>query len=208
MKLYWSPRSPFVRKVMVCAHEIGIADRIEKIYTLVSASAANADMMRVNPLGRIPALVTENGGILYDSVVICDYLDARYGGGRLFPHDEARRWDALRRHALANGMLELLVQWRSERSRPVSQQSPDTLRAFESKVASGLSAADADAKAASTSTAIDIGHVTLGIALGYLDFRYPEVDWRARHARLAQWFGSLEGRASMKNTLHKDERAS
>jgi glutathione S-transferase len=206
MKLYWSARSPFVRKVMVCAHEIGIADRIEKIYTLVSASAVNADMMRVNPLGRIPALVTENGDTLYDSVVICEYLDARHGGGRLFPQDEARRWDALRRHALANGMLELLVQWRSERSRLASQQSPDTLRAFESKVASALSAADTEA--ASTVTAVDIGHVTLGVALGYLDFRYADVDWRARHARLAHWFESFGARASLKNTVHKDERAS
>jgi glutathione S-transferase len=206
MKLYWSPRSPFVRKVMVCAHEIGIPDRIEKIYTLVSSSAVNADMMRVNPLGRIPALVTESGESLYDSIVICDYLDTRYGGGRLFPHDEARRWDALRRHALANGMLEILVQWRSERSRPASQQSSDPLRAFESKVASGLSAADADA--ASTSSAVDIGHVTLGVVLGYLDFRYADIDWRARHVRLAHWFEPFGARASMKNTLHKDERAS
>jgi glutathione S-transferase len=103
-------------------------------------------------------------------------------------------------------MLELLVQWRSERTRPTSQQSPDTLRAFESKVASGLAAADAEA--ASTSTATDIGHVTLGVALGYLDFRYGDVDWRAQHPRLARWFESFGARASMKNTLHKDERAS
>jgi glutathione S-transferase len=205
MKLYWSPRSPFVRKVMVCAHEIGIADRIENIYTLVSASAVNADMMRVNPLGRIPALEVENGKILYDSVVICDYLDTRYGEARLFPRDEASRWDALRRHALANGMLEILVQWRSERSRPPAQQSPDTLRAFESKIASGLSAADAEP---ASSGAVDIGHVTLGVVLGYLDFRYAEIDWRARHPQLAQWFESFVARASMKYTAHRDERAS
>jgi glutathione S-transferase len=162
--------------------------------------------MRVNPIGRIPALVTENGDMLYDSVVICEYLDAHYGGGRLFPQAEARRWDALRRHALANGMLELLVQWRSERSRSPSQQSPDTLRAFESKVASALSTADTGT--ALTSTAVDIGHVTLGVALGYLDFRYADVDWRARHPSLALWFESFGARASMINTVHKDERAS
>ncbi|HEY0337549.1 MAG TPA: glutathione S-transferase C-terminal domain-containing protein, partial [Burkholderiales bacterium] len=121
-------------------------------------------------------------------------------------HDETRRWDALRRHALANGMLEILVQWRSERSRPASQQSSDTLHAFQSKVASGLSAADA--RAAATTSAVDIGHVTLGVVLGYLDFRYADIDWRARHVRLAHWFESFKARASMKNTLHKDERAS
>jgi glutathione S-transferase len=166
----------------------------------------NADMMRMNPLGRIPALVTDNGELLYDSVVICEYLDAHYGGNRLFPRDESRRWDALRRHALANGMLEILVQWRSERSRPSSQQSSDTLRAFESKVTSALSAADA--QAATSTSAVDIGHVTLGVVLGYLDFRYADIDWRARHPRLAHWFESFEARASMKNTVHKDEQAS
>jgi glutathione S-transferase len=204
MKVYWSPRSPFVRKVMVCAHELGISDRIEKIYTLVSASKVNADMLQLNPLGRIPALVTDENAVLYDSVVICEYLDSRYGGGRLFPVDGKRRWDTLRRHALANGMLELLVLWRSELSRPASQQSPDTLHAFEHKVVSALSAAAAEE--ALDGVDVDIAHVTLGVALGYLDFRYADIDWRARHPRLADWYESFGARPSMRNTLPEDEQ--
>ncbi|MGZ5091626.1 MAG: glutathione S-transferase family protein [Burkholderiales bacterium] len=203
MKLYWSPRSPFVRKVMVCAHELAISDRIEKVYTLVSSSKVNADMLRVNPLGRIPALVTEDNTVLYDSVVICEYLDSRYGG-RLFPRDEKQRWNSLRRHALANGMLELLVLWRSELSRPESQQSPETLRAFERKVASALSAAATEE--ALDTVEVDIAHVTLGVVLGYLDFRYADIDWRARHPRLARWYGSFSARLSMTNTLPEDEQ--
>jgi glutathione S-transferase len=204
MKLYWSPRSPFVRKVMVCAHELDISDRIETVYTLVSASKVNAEMMRANPLGRIPALVTEDGTVLYDSVVICEYLDVRHGGRRLFPVDGKQRWDTLRRHALANGMLELLVLWRSELGRPASQQSPDTLHAFEHKVVSALSAAAKEE--ALERVRIDMGHVTLGVALGYLDFRYGEMDWRARHPRLAQWYESFGARPSMTNTLPEDEQ--
>jgi glutathione S-transferase len=189
---------------MVCAHELDMSDRIEKIYTLVSASKVNAEMMRVNPLGRIPALVTEDGAVLYDSVVICEYLDVRHGGRRLFPLDGKQRWDTLRRHALANGMLELLVLWRSELSRPASQQSPDTLQAFEHKVFSGLSAAAKEA--ALERVRVDMGHVTLGIALGYLDFRYAELEWRARHPRLAEWYESFSARPSMANTLPEDEQ--
>jgi glutathione S-transferase len=206
MKLYWSPRSPFVRKVMVCAHELGIADRIEKVYTLVSASSVNADMMHASPLGRIPALLTEDGETLYDSVVICEYLDARYGRCRLFPSVGKRRWDTLRRHALANGMLELLVLWRGELGRPESQQSPETLRAYRSKAASGLSAAERDA-AALEDTHVDIAHVTLGVVLGYLDFRYGNIDWRSQHPGLARWYESFGVRPSMRQTAPEDELA-
>jgi glutathione S-transferase len=205
MKLYWSPRSPFVRKVMVCAHELGIADRIEKIYTLVSASSVNTNMLRVNPLGRIPALVTDDGALLYDSVVICEYLDTRYGGSRLFPTD-GRRWNTLRRHALANGTLELLVLWRGELTRPGSQQSPQTLAAYDSKVRSALTAANVDADAL-TNGPVDIAHVTLGIALGYLDFRFRELGWRSTYPQLAHWFGSHAARPSMRLTQPEDELA-
>ena len=122
MKLYWSPRSPFVRKVMVCAHELGIAERIETIYTLVSMSTLNEDARQVNPLGRIPALVTDQGVVLYDSAVICEYLDVTYGEARLFGGQDAQRWDRLRRHALADGMLETLVLWHGERRKDAAQR--------------------------------------------------------------------------------------
>ena len=169
MKLYWSPRSPFVRKVMVCAHELGVADRIEKIYTLVSQSTVNAEMLRVNPIGRIPALVTDEGALLYDSVVICEYLDTADGRAILFPREPDRRWDALRRHALADGLLETLVLWRSELGRKAHHQSPDVLSAFEQKTASALAAAD---RTHAGEDRVDIGNVTLGVVLGYLDFRF------------------------------------
>jgi len=205
MKLYWSPRSPFVRKVMVCAHELSIADRIETVYALVSLSQVNAEVLKVNPIGRIPALVTESGMVLYDSHVICEYLDAEHGASTLFPADATRRWDALRRLALGDGMLETGVLWRSERTRPAPQQSSHILLAFDQKMAASLDAVEADA-ATLKLDAIDIGEIALGCALGYLDFRFVEFDWRARCPKAAKWFESFGARPSMQKTVPYEEK--
>ena len=205
MKLHWSPRSPFVRKVMVCAHELDIESTIEKQYTLVSMRKPNDEMLRVNPLGRIPALVLDDGSVLYDSAVICEYLDATYGSHRLFPADGPNRWDALRRHALADGMLETAVLWRDERRRPASQQSDEMHAAFERKLRSALAAAENDAERVSLDTP-DIGDLTLGVALGYLDFRYADLNWRAGHLRLSRAYEVLASRLSMQETAPYDEK--
>jgi glutathione S-transferase len=204
MKLHWSPRSPFVRKVMVCAHELGIAARIEKVYTLVSLRKSNEDMLRVNPIGRIPALVLDDGSVLYDSIVICEYLDATFGG-RLFPQQGAARWDALRRHALANGMLETGILWLNERTRPAAQQSPEMHAALERKIRSALASAETEADRL-TGNAPDIGDLTLGVALGYLDFRYADLEWRKAAPRLARAYETLASRASLRETEPYEEK--
>lgn len=205
MKLYWSPRSPFVRKVMVCAHELGIADRIEKIYAFVAMHQVNPEVLRVNPIGRIPALVTDEGSVLYDSHVICEYLDAVNGGPRLFPPAGARRWEALRRHALGDGMLETAVLWRSESQRPAQAQSAPILSAFGQKIAGGLAAVEREAQAFECDNP-GIGEIAIGCALGYLDFRLGELEWRVRHPRTAKWFESFDARASMQATRPHEER--
>jgi glutathione S-transferase len=205
MKLYWSPRSPFVRKVMVCAYELGIAERIDRIRALVSLTQTNADVLEVNPVGRIPALVLDNGDVLYDSHVICEYLDAEYGDSRLFPRVKAARWDALRRLALADGMLETSILWRAERSRPAAQQPAEMLAAFDRKIATALAALERDS-ARLHEDQVDIGDLAIGCALAYLDFRFPELDWRARHERIAAWFESFDRRPSMQQTIPYDER--
>ena len=138
MKLYWSPRSPFARKVMVFAHEARLAGRIETVRTLVSMTSPNRELMRVNPLGKIPTLVTDDGTVLFDSLVICEYLDSLHGGARLFPQVSQKRWLALRWHALGNNMLDNLVPWRNEALRPKPQQSPEVLAGFELKIRSSL----------------------------------------------------------------------
>ena len=206
MRLHWSPRSPFVRKVMACAHELGVADRIETLYTLVSMRQPNADMMRVNPLGRIPTLVLEDGTVLYDSVVICEYLDATFDAGRLFPAEGPARWDALRRHALADGLLETAVLWRDELTRPATQQSPEMQAAFERKVRSTLTAAEHDADRLRDARP-DIGALTLAVALGYLDFRYSSLAWRDAHAKLGAAYDAIASRPSLRATAPYDENA-
>jgi glutathione S-transferase len=205
MKLYWSPRSPFVRKVMVCAYELGIAEKIERIRALVSLTQVNADVLKVNPIGRIPALVMDDGQVLYDSHVICEYLDTEYGNSRLFPQLRPARWDALRRLALGDGMLETGILWRSERMRPAAQQSSPMLAAFERKMTSALAAIEQDERGLDGGRA-DIGDVAIGCALGYLDFRFAEIDWRAQHPRTAASFEPFNNRPSMQQTLPYDER--
>ncbi len=109
MKLRYNPASPYVRKVMVCAHELGLADKIELLTTAVSPVEVNATLAAENPLMKIPALSTDDGQVLFDLPVICEYLDSIAGGGRLFPAGNTR-WAALRQQALGDGILDALIR--------------------------------------------------------------------------------------------------
>ena len=203
MKLYWSSRSPYPRKVMAFAHEVGLAGRIETARALVSMTAPNKELMRVNPLAKIPTLVTGDGMVLYDSSVICEYLDTLHAGEKLFPADPARRWPALRWQALGNNMLDNLVPWRNERLRPQAQQSPETLAAFELKIRNAVASLDTEADALSR-TPVGIGHVTIAVALGYIDFRFSDLAWRQGGQRIASWHDAFARRPSMQATLPVD----
>ena len=203
MRLYWSSRSPYARKVMAFAHEAGVADRIETVRTLVSMTAPNRDLMKVNPLAKIPTLVTDDGLVLFDSSVICEYLDGLNRGQKLFPAAPAERWPALRWQALGNNMLDNLVPWRNERLRPPPQQSPETLAAFELKIRSVVSVLDAEAGALDKAKT-GIGHVTIAVALGYIDFRFSDLGWRDGHARIAGWYENFFRRPSMQATIPVD----
>ncbi|OGA25090.1 MAG: glutathione S-transferase [Betaproteobacteria bacterium RIFCSPLOWO2_02_FULL_67_26] len=204
MKLHWSPRSPFVRKVMIFAHEVGLAGRIETVRTRAAMTQPNRDLMRINPLGKIPTLVTDQGEVLFDSTVICEYLDSLHGGPRYFPQAPGERWQALRWHALADNMLDNLVLWRNELIRPQPQQSPEILAAFDLKIRAALAMLDTEAAALGTAP-IGIGHVGIGCALGYIDFRFPELAWRDGHKRIAAWYETFSQRPSIRNTVPVDE---
>ena len=203
MKLYWSSRSPYARKVMAFAHEAGLADRIETARTLVSMTAPNRELMRVNPLAKIPTLITNDGMVLYDSSVICEYLDSLHAGEKLFPADPGRRWPALRWQALGNNMLDNLVPWRNERLRPQAQQSPETIAAFDLKIRNAVASLDTDADALAR-TAVGIGHVVIAVALGYIDFRFSDLAWRQGGHRIAAWHETFAQRSSMQATLPVD----
>src|SRR3954449_13055856 len=105
MLLHWSPRSPFVRKVMIAAHELGLSERIETVRTVVAASQPNTELMKDNPQSRLPTLRLADGTAIYDSPVICEYFDMLAGGGKLFPQAFPERLVALRRPTLRGGML-------------------------------------------------------------------------------------------------------
>jgi len=201
MKLHWSSRSPYVRKVMVAAHELGLADRIETVPTKVSIVAIDPAMLPRNPLGKIPALETPDQGWLYDSLVICEYLDGLAAAPKLFPAPGPARVESGRRHALGNGFLDVLLLWRTELGRTPQHQG--ILSGFEAKRAAVLSALEAEAPKLGEGP-FEIGRLTIGCALSYLDFRWPDLDWRSVHPRLAAWQATVEQRPSMQATAHID----
>jgi len=204
MLLHWSPRSPFVRKVMIAAHECGLADRIETVRTVVAASQPNTELMKENPQSRLPTLRLADGTVVYDSPVICEYFDMLDGGGKLFPPAFPERLVALRRQSLGDGMLDTLLMWRGEVTRPPVQQSIKHMQAWRLKTKVSVDALEEEADAL-VATAFSIGHIALGVALGYIDFRFPELKWREGHPKIAGWHAAFEARPSAKANTPVDE---
>lgn len=197
MKLRYSPTSPYVRKVNATAIETGLRDRLEWIPT--NAWDPADDLPTVNPLGKVPALITDEGEVLYDSVVICEYLDSVHGGARLFPPEGPARWRALKLHALADGMLDASVLRLVEHSRrPKELFWPEWDDRQKGKVDRALDALEAHVDLLEGSP--DIGKIAVGCALGYLDFRFPAEDWRGSRPRLAAWYETFAQRPSMRET--------
>ena len=200
LTLHWSPRSPYVRKVMICAHELGIVPELNLVRSVAAMLQPNPAIMAVNPLSKIPTLVREDGSALFDSVVICEYLDER-AHGNLFPREGEARWQALRWHAFGDGLLDAAILWRNEREREVPLQA--LLDAFELKARASLQLLDAEAPTLAAAP-FSIGQVTVGCALGYLDYRFDAFGWRAQAPRLASWFAWLSERPSFKATAPLD----
>ena len=204
MLLHWSPRSPYVRKVLIAAHEAGIADRIETVRTVVAAAQPNVELMKENPQSRLPTLRLADGTVIYDSVVICEYFDTLHGGAKLFPANWPERLVALRRHALGDGMLDTMLMWRSEQLRPPEQQSIKHMQAWKLKTNVSVDALEEEADALASSR-FSIGHIAIGSALGYLDFRFPDLKWRNSHPKLAAWHIEFEARPSARAYQPVDE---
>jgi glutathione S-transferase len=195
MKLYFSPTSPYVRKCLVVAHELGLVGRIELLAGNAHPVNRDANIIAVNPLGKVPTLICDDGRVLYDSRVICEYLDD-LGAGTLFPRAGAARWQALTLQALADGMLDAALLARYE-----DAVRPEALRwaAWRSgqldKIATSMAALEAAPEA--LQGRVDIGTIALGCTLGYLDLRYSEMGWRGRYPKVAQWAAGFTQRASM-----------
>ena len=200
MKLYWTPTSPYVRKVMVAAYETGLDGRIERIET--SLWPLDPGYAKINPLGKVPAMVTDAGQALFDSGVICEYLDSLHDGTKLFPPAGEARWQALGLHALADGILDAAVLRVMERRRPGELQSAEEMARQKEKVERALDALEE--KAGALEGPITIGSVAAGCALGYLDFRFAGEDWRDGRPKLTAWYEGFQARPSMAATVPRD----
>jgi glutathione S-transferase len=202
MKLHWSPRSPFVRKVMIVAHEHGVVGRIDCVRTVAATAKPHAELMADNPLSKIPTLVLDDGTVLYDSPVICEYLDALDGAPKLFPREPKARMTALRRQALGDGFLDMMVLLRDEKMRkhPSEQHVASTL----ARKAAVLASLEREAESLTT-TPFGIGHIAIGCALSYLDFRFAEDNWRKGHLRLANWHAAFTARPAVRATQPVDD---
>ena len=177
MKLHSNPASPFGRKVKVLAHETGLVERLRVHNVQTTPVGPDSGLVADNPLGKIPCLVLEGGTVLYDSRVICEYLDSLHEGARMFPTEGARRWTALRLQALADGIMDaaLLVRYETT-ARPEAQRWPAWIDDQLDKVTRALDRLEVEASG--LGERVDIGTIAVGCALGYLDFRYAAMDWR------------------------------
>ena len=200
MKLRYSPTSPYVRKVTVCAIEMGLAGRIEHVPTRLWQ--AGSDLARDNPLGKIPALITDDGVVLYDSPVICEYLDSLHDGPKVFPPVGEARWAALRRQALADGLGDAAVARKYETWREQELRSEDWIRHQTGAMERALDVLQEDA--GELDGPLDIGHIAIACIVDWLDLRFPDDPWRPTRPHLARWLEGFSQRRSMIETVPRD----
>jgi len=199
MKLYTNKASPFARKARILVRETGLAGRVEEAETVVSPIAANETLARDNPLVKIPALVTDSGETLFDSRVICEYLDTLHTGRKFFPASGPQRFTALRRQSLTDGILDAAVLCRYETAvRPEALRWKDWIEGQKRKIFGGLAVLEAETAAWGDEFAI--GQVGAACVLGYLDFRFADWDWRGGHPQLKGWFERVSARPSVSAT--------
>ena len=189
MQLLYSPMSPFARKVRVVAHEAGLADRLE---ILVTKPFEDDSVRDVNPLAKVPCMLTDDGKPMHDSRVICEYLDSLAGAG-LFPAPGEARWRALTIQSLADGMGDAAVRTTQERRRAGGDQHADVI---ERQLKAINAALDTFEQRGLPADSFQIGEIAVSSQLGYLDFR-SVVDWRAGRPRLADWYERTSRRDSM-----------
>jgi len=187
VKLHYSATSPYVRKVIACALACGTLDQITRIET--NPHESPPDLLAVNPLSKVPCLVTQDGLALFDSAVICEYLDAT-GGGLLFPPPGPARWRALKFQAMGDGIMDAAVLRRMDMARPPEAARDTAMARQKAAMTRALDLLQADPPA----NHLDIGSITVACALGYLDLRFAPDTWREGRGKLAQWYAAMAER--------------
>lgn len=195
MKLHYSPTSPYVRKVLACAIARGLDDRIERIRT--NPHQSPAALLEDNPLSKVPCLVTDDGLALFDSPVICEYLDSVGHAPPLFPTGAAR-WRALKLQALGDGILDAAVGRRGEQAKPREDARDAWMARQKAAVDRALALLEVGPPA---SRHVDVGSLAIACALGYLDFRFGSEPWREAHPRLAAWYEEFAAAPAIARTV-------
>ena len=198
MKIYYSGTSPYVRKVMVCAIVRGLDGRIEKHPS--NPHASPVDLLADNPLSRVPCLVADDGLSLYDSPVICEYLDSVGDSAKLFPPNGPARWRALKLQAMGDGILDAAVPCRGEQAKPNEAARDALIARYKAAMARTVDALEDDLPG----TGVDIGSIAVGCALGYLDFRYGAEPWRPGHPKLTAWYDAFAKHPALVATSPKE----
>jgi glutathione S-transferase len=189
MQLFYTPASPYVRKVMLSAHVLGFADDLT-LETVDWASPDSTDKLALNPLAKVPALIAD-GKLIADSRVIMEYFDIRAGGGKIIPHDPETRIDVLRQAALIEGMLDasILIVYET-RLRPENMVMDSIMQRYRDKIIRGLAMVDASTSSYDHGAMPTIADISLAALLDYLDFR-DIVAWRDHAPQLADWMASF-----------------
>ncbi|MCM2459807.1 glutathione S-transferase [Pseudomonas sp. CG7] len=201
MTLFHNPASPFVRKVLVLLHETGQQDRVALQLSQLTPVKPDRALIDDNPWSKIPALRLANGTVIHDSRVILDYLDHQHVGNPLIPRDGAARWRRLTLASLAAGIMDAAVMIRYETAlRTVEKHWDEWLDAQRDKIRRALGLLEAEA-IAELASHFDVASISVACALGYLDLRHPDLEWRKANPHLAQWFAEVSVRPSMVETV-------
>ncbi len=201
MKLFSRPASPFVRKVRVMARDIGLVDQIDEII-LASPEEMYAEMPKYNPLGKIPALILDDGTVLYESKVICEYLDSLHDGEKFFPSELNIRWKTLLLQGLADGIGEAIITaWMNKFNRPEKFVYEPAISFQLEKVKRGL--LEINGQVGDFNKLGKIGPLSVACTIGYLDFRFPDLVWRDQNQELAKWYLTFCELPSMRSTEFK-----
>jgi glutathione S-transferase len=200
MKLYFSPTSPFARKVRLTLLEL----KIDKVTPVVINPWTDTGLRNLNPLSQVPTLLLDDDTALYDSAVICEYLND-LAGGDIVPRGGAERWHSLRRLALADGLAEATVRCFLQLKRPEHERHSDIIERQQQAIDAVLHAFEDEplpvpSALPGTEDVPLIGELALASALGYLDLRMPQKNWRNGHPDLAEWFEVFSKRPSMRAT--------
>ncbi|MFL1503547.1 glutathione S-transferase [Pseudomonas sp. O64] len=200
MTLFHNPASPFVRKVRVLLIETGQQDRVALHGCMPTPVNPDAQLARENPVGKIPALRLADGSVLHDSRVILDYLDHQHVGNPLIPRDGSARWRRLTLASMADGIMDAAVLVRYETAmRPAEKHWAQWLDEQRNKIRRAVAELEKEA-IAELASRFDIASISVACALGYLDFRHPDLQWRTANPKLADWYAEVSQRPSMFET--------